>query len=119
MKTEAYRLYLEKDKDIPRFKRLNFKKEKVSLTKVLTEGIHPHLLVHDRYGKDGSHLVETIFEILNRKEFFVNELNDLGYCYEIAPWVSYYYYSEEDRLGENLKRIRQSIFFVEDPEYTL
>ena len=114
MKTEAYRLFLEQDKDIPRFKRFNFEKEKVSVTKVLTEGIHPHLLAHDRYGRGTSHLIETIFKILNQQEFLVKELKDLGYCYEISPWTSYYYYgSEGERLEENLERIRQNIYFVE------
>lgn len=114
MKTEAYRLYLEKDKDIPRFKKLNFKKEKISLTKVLTEGIHPHLLCHDRYGTHRSHLVETILKILNQDEFRLKDIKDLGYCYEIGAWTSSYYYgSEEERLEENLGRIRQCIYFVE------
>jgi len=114
VKTEVYRLHLEKDKDIPRFKRLHFEKEKVSLTKVLTKGIHPHLLAHDRYGGGDSHVVETILKILNQDEFWVGQLKDLGYCYKIVPWVRPYYYgSEEESLENNLERIRQSIYFVE------
>ena len=114
MKTEVYRLHLEKDKDIPRFKRLNFEKEKVSLSKVLTKGIHPHLLAHDHYGGGDSHVVETIFKTLNQDEFWVGQLKDLGYCYEIVPWARPYYYgSEEESLENNLERIRQSIYFVE------
>ena len=84
----TYKLWLEPDKDIPRFKRLQFKEVEVPIIKLMKEGIHPYgALKAETYG-DSSHIVAKILSLINNNEFFPKELAQFDYCHEISRYSS-------------------------------
>lgn len=113
----TYKLWLEQDKDIPRFKRLHFKEVEVPIIKLMKEGIHPYgALKEETYG-DPSHIVEKILSIINNNEFFPKELAQFEYCHEIERCSYNYFYESESKLDANLNYIKENIYFVGDIPY--
>ena len=72
---ETFRLWLEPDKKVPRFKRLQFEKAEVSVADVLKKGIHPW------QGADAHRtLGEKSVDVLNSDEMKPTELAQFNYC---------------------------------------
>jgi len=118
---KTYRLWLEKDSDLPQFRRLRFEQVEVSLKRVLLEGIHPHGATCSEYSRyDASHLSEKLIEIMNLDEFKIQELCQFSYCGDITviPRIYYTYgRDDEDELEGNFKHIRESILFTDKLSY--
>ncbi|MFC1601261.1 hypothetical protein ACFL34_02830 [Candidatus Sumerlaeota bacterium] len=106
---KTYKLWLEQDKDIPRFKRLNFKKVDAPLADVLNKGIHPLL------AEGGRHYVgEKVVAALNESELMPIELAQCGYCSDVSE-IAYNVYGQNDHdslLDQTLRRIRQALYFA-------
>jgi len=105
---ETFRLWLEPDKKVPRFKRLQFEKAEVSVADVLKKGIHPW------QGADSHRtLGEKSVSVLNSDEMKPAELAQFNYCGDISCVTrSYYYNSSASPFEETLKRISEYVCFV-------
>lgn len=116
---KTFRLWLEPDPIIPRFKRLAFELVDVSIADVLKRGVHPW----QGAGKHPS-LKEKFVEMLNNDDTKSTELGKMGYFHEIGYVCGRYslYQVHEGQsytscFHETLKRIQTSIFFVNDLSY--
>jgi len=110
---QTFRLWLEKDTDIPRFKRLAFEKVKVPIADVLRRGIHPWM-----GGDVHPSLNDKFAEILNADRMKIAELAQFGYCNEAYCSRSSYSYREENSpFQTTLQHIRESVRFVERLSY--
>jgi hypothetical protein len=110
---QSFRLWLEPDPDIPRFKRLAFEKVKVSIADVLKKGIHPWM-----GGNVHPSLNEKFAEILNSEEMKISELSQFGYGNELYCSQPAYSCNEENSSFQTtLQHIRDSIRFVDRLPY--
>ncbi len=109
---KTFKLWLEPDQEIPRFKRLTFKIVEVPLADVLTKGIHPWQPPYDR-----DKLWESFIKILNSQDFKPKELEQFSYCEDIRePHASYYH--NDSAFEETLRRLQESIYFIDSLSYT-
>jgi len=109
---ETFRLWLEQDRQVPRFKRLWFEKVPVSIADVLRKGIHPW------QGADVHRsLKEKFVEVLNSGEMKPAELGQFGYCADVSCVVSSYPWQNESQFEETLERIRDGVYFVDKLSY--
>ena len=112
---ETFRLWLEDDKEIPRFKRLKYAKVTVSLADVLKKGIHPWMgpTVHHT-------LKERFIQILNEEEYKPGELAQFSYCSDIAkPFYSRSNgYRSLSSFEDVLQLVCERIYFIKALSYT-
>ncbi len=109
---KTFKLSLEPDQEIPRFKRLKFQIVDVPLADVLTKGIHPWQPPYDR-----DRLWESFIKILNSQDFKAKELEQFSYCEDIRePYASHYH--NDSAFEETLKRVQESIYFIDSLSYT-
>jgi len=117
---KTFKLWLEPDRDIPRFKRLAFEQVDVPIADVLRRGIHPW------QGADKHpSLKEKFVEVLNGDDVKSAELDQMGYCHEVDyarhTYSSYgAHYPEKSNnspFEETLERVRTSVFFVDGLTY--
>ncbi len=109
---ETFKLWLETDKEIHRFKRLAYEKVKVSLTDVLTIGIHPW-----QGGNTHKTLGEKFVQILNSDDLKSGEMKQANYCSNISHASYYMYYYDSSPFEETLKRIKEGVYFVDKFSY--
>jgi len=109
---ETFKFWLENDRELPRFKRLNFVTVPVSLASVLGRGIHPWQPQEYR-----SSLNEKFAALLNSEDFKPAELNRFEYCRDIhcGGWVTRSAPSPFEALVE---LIRNGIYFVDELPYS-
>ena len=109
---ETFKLWLEKDSQIPRFKRLAFKKVSVHIADVLKKGIHPW----ERAYVQGA-LMEKVVEVLNTDELKLPELAQSGYCGDVSCVTTGYTWQDTSPFEETLQRIKECVYFVESLPY--
>ncbi|MBM3333344.1 hypothetical protein FJY63_01660, partial [Candidatus Sumerlaeota bacterium] len=110
---QTFRLRLEQDPDIPRFKRLAFEKVKVPIADVLLRGIHPWM-----GGNVHPSLNDKFAEILNADKMKIAKLAQFGYCAELHCGYSVYTHSNEDSpFQATLQHVREGIRFVDHLSY--
>ncbi|OGS23246.1 MAG: hypothetical protein A2252_09175 [Elusimicrobia bacterium RIFOXYA2_FULL_39_19] len=102
----VYRLSLKSDKKVNGFKRLNFTKVEVPLSKLLKEGIHPAYSF-------GSYkcLRDKLTDAINQEKFIPPELKQLDYTREFSSGVNDY--TENDKLKLFLEEIKAVIYFID------
>jgi len=109
---KTFRLWLEEDRQVPRFKRLRFEKVTVSIADVLRKGIHPWQGANVHRS-----LKEKFVEVLNSGEMKPAELAQFGYCADVSCVVSSYPWQNESQFEETLERIRDGVYFVDRLSY--
>ena len=109
---EIFKLWLEPDKQIPRFKRLAYEVVDVSLADVLTKGIHP--LQAENTNKT---LGDRFVQILNSDDLKLEEMSRANYCKDTSPAGCYTYYYNTSPFVQTLEQIKNDILFVEDLSY--
>jgi len=109
---ETFRLWLEQDTQVPRFKRLAFKKVSVHIADVLKKGIHPWERAYVRGA-----LMEKVVEVLNTDELKLPELAQSGYCGDISCVTAGYTWQDTSPFEETLQRIKECVYFVESLSY--
>lgn len=111
MTLETYRLWLEPDREIPRFKRLRWSKVPVSVSDVLLKGVHP---VIDKNACPS--LPDAFVNRLNAEDVRVPELVNLGYTFDVHV-NKFNGWSGESLFEKTLKQIGDSCYFVDDLKY--
>lgn len=114
---KTYRLWLEQDKEFPRFRRLRFEKVEVPLVKLLREGIHPCDVRRWTYQENNRDLIDKMFSLINKGDFDLPEIAELGYCEDLYSCTCYYYGPENSEFEKNLAHTAKSIYFVEKFSY--
>ena len=112
---QTYRLWLEADKEIPRFKRLRFAKTEVPIGDVLRKGIHPW-----QGDQMCPSLKDKVLEVLNAEEMKPAEFEKQGYCCELSRPGENDYYNYNDRsckFEKTLRTISEHVCFVEALTY--
>jgi len=109
---ETFRLWLEKDSQIPRFKRLAFKKVQVHIADVLKKGIHPWERTYVRGA-----LMEKFVEVLNTDEIKLPELAQSSYCGDVSCVTAGYTWQDTSPFEETLQRIKECVYFVDALSY--
>jgi hypothetical protein len=112
---KTYRLWLEKDREFPRFMRLKHSEVDVTLKDVLTRGVHPLEFTTDIYQRDISMLSQKLISEANEEKHFVPQLAQLGYCPPLSEPPRYSY--EDYKLENTLKTLSEHIFYVEELTY--
>src|ERR1035437_11027668 len=109
---KTFRLWLDPDKETPRFKRLAYEKTNVPLADVLQKGIHP-------WCGDQAHasLPDAFCDLLNATDAFPPGLKEMGYSQEISPATVSYYSNRSSHFEDTLERIRGSVLFAEGLTY--
>ncbi len=114
MKIQSYRLRLVADATVPRFQRLEFVLEDVSLADVFHHGVHPHShttgLGHDCWGT-----TDAIIERMNADDAFVPGLKAhlLGFNIVKPTTPAYWQRKPTVMLDDLLKKLRASVQFVD------
>jgi len=109
---ETFKLWLEKDSEIPRFKRLAFKKVTVHIGDVLKKGIHPWERAYVR----GTPM-EKVVEVLNGNELKLPELAQSGYCGDVSCVTAGYTWQDTSPFEETLQRIKECVYFADGLSY--
>jgi len=109
---KTFRLWLEQDRQIQRFKRLRFEKVQVSIADVLKKGIHPWQGANVHRS-----LKEKFVQVLNSGEMKPAELGQFGYCADVSCVVASYSWQNESQFEETLERIKDGVYFVESLSY--
>ena len=112
---QTYRLWLEADKEIPRFKRLRFAKAEVPIGDVLRKGIHPW-----QGDQMCPSLKDKVLEVLNAEDMKPAEFEKQGYCCELSRPGENDYYNYNDhscKFEKTLKSIAEHVCFVEALTY--
>jgi hypothetical protein len=108
----AIKLWLEQDKDFPRFTRLAYELTEVPLAEVLLNGIHPW-----DSGSSMTDLAQKFIEILNAKESQLPELKEFGYCHDFNYDPERSYYGQCSAFERLLADIKNNLYFVYDLNY--
>jgi len=108
----AIKLWLEQDKDFPRFQRLAYEITEVPLADVLLNGIHPW-----NYGSSLNALASKFAQMLNSQENYLPELKEFGYGSEFSFDSGRGFYREGTTFERLLSEIREDLYFVEDLSY--
>ena len=112
MKTlQTFKLWLEPDRDIPQFRRLQWALVSVPIQDVLLHGIHP-------WSGPDAHptLQEALLRIFNEDAMRLPELAEFGYCADISLYCGFV----RDRLSKlepALQAIYERVYFVDDLSY--
>ena len=110
---ETFKLWLEEDPVIPRFKRLAFAKVEVPVADVLKKGIHPW-----QNTSIPASLQVCFLDRLNARDVMIEELCEMEYCGEIVgAGDRYHYASELSCFQETLNHIRKEVCFVDRLTY--
>lgn len=110
---QTYRLWLEPDNEIPRFKRLCFAKAEVAIGDVLRKGIHPWL--GDQMCPS---LKDKMLALLNAGEIKPAEFEKQGYCCDVSEPGGYAYYNDHScKFERTLTSISEGVCFVESLSY--
>jgi hypothetical protein len=104
---KTFKLWLEKDEEIPRLRRLQFKKVEIALADVLTKGIHPWQGNHIE-----ANLGDKFLEILNSEKVKPAELGQFNYCEDVSD-LRGCYYTNQSAFEELLSKVRQNVYFIE------
>jgi hypothetical protein len=119
---KTFRLWLEPDTDIPRFQRLHWEQADVSIADVLTKGVHPWM-----GPKAHPSLSDRMVEVVNLDAHQPPELRETSYCGEVTQPGAYRWKyvhapsqqnSQNSCFEETLKRIHDSVYFVDALRYT-
>jgi hypothetical protein len=114
---KTIRLWLEPDADIPQFQRLNWDMADVSIQDVLLRGVHPWCETHNSHDAHPS-LVEGFLRQLNAGESKLAELDQMGYCNNLAASPGLYYMQgATPRFERTVKELQSSVYFVKDLRY--
>lgn len=116
MKLWTYQLELVPDSVIPQFRRLQYRRQDVSLQDVFIRGIHPHAAVMANGGYDNTRAREEIQVRLNAEDAAVPALkaHSVTWEIEIEPRVCG---SSCDPLETLLQQLAKSVYFVDDLGY--
>jgi len=111
---ETFRLWLEKDKQVPQFRRLAFETVNVPIADVLLRGIHPW-----QSDKASASLRERFLEIVNAEDMKPSELAQFGYCTAVVDSrTSNMYLKDTTTFEDTLRQVRQCVCFVDGLSYT-
>ena len=110
----TFKLWLEDDEEIPRFKRLAFEKVQVAIAQVLKRGIHPW-----QNGQENDSLRVKFVEMINSDSAKLPQLAQFSFCSDLGAERSIYYSPSSGRSSfeETLQRIRECIRFVDNLTY--
>jgi hypothetical protein len=110
---KSFKLWLEKDKEIPQFQRLCFRIEELALSKILKEGIHPVGSTKDIHGSECCHISDKLSGIVNNQELYISEIAEFDFCSNIYLRGVYNREWDESSVREILTNIRDAVYFVE------
>jgi len=111
----TFKLWLEPDKEIPRFKRLQWRIVEVPISDVLLQGIHPWMGEEKHYS-----LPEAFLHRLNDESAQVPTLVPFNLCWDMSsPEYFHYGYNREkqSRFERTLEMVQQEIVFVDNLTY--
>lgn len=121
---KVIKVELVPDKIIPEFKRLKFIVENKSLKDILLRGLHPYIVRNDRgYGSSLNYTSQAMIKsIKHRLNEDKNMIDYKDYCskfYEGGNYNSWYNIKLYDESGipEDLNRISESLYFVNEFSY--
>jgi hypothetical protein len=109
---ETFKLLFKDDPNIPEFKQLAWETVDVDVQDVIERGIHPY---SDKNANRT--LTERFVQLLNSDQFKIKRLAELEHCYDIGSCHRDYYYTEYDQFTELLRRVSETLRFVEDINY--
>jgi hypothetical protein len=108
---QTFKLWLEPDRDFPRFHRLRWSLEAVSLRDVLLHGVHPWA------GQDKHHsLPDAVLRIINDDEARPQELAQFNYCLEMTVY-SGYMQDRSSKFERTLRALHDDAYFVDELGY--
>ena len=109
------KLWLEQDLEIPQFKRLKFKTVNIPVQEVIRRGIHPEGLYSQHRNYDSCQINACLVELINQIDLKIPELAGQGLCDDISEYRNYYHI--RNSLEDNLLRISDSIYFIDQLDY--
>jgi len=114
---QTFKLWFESDRDIVRFKRLNWKLVEVSVEDVMLHGIHPW------QGEDRClSLPDAVINRIDGDTAKVSDLEEFNLCWNVTVPKNYYspyrYVNRESgKFGHTLEMLQKDLVFVDSLTY--
>jgi len=113
----TFKLWLEPDKEIPRFKRLQWRIVEVPIADVLLQGVHPWMGEEKHYS-----LPEAFVKWLNDESSQVAALVPFNLCWDVSSPNSFncgygYNQAKRSRFEQTLEMVQKEIVFVDALTY--